>query len=114
MTYIGLIKGPDLICDLRNGERDEKKKRRLHAAYVRVYVGLCAQRRVKDENPLSRLTYPGPIFYNVDEPSSSTLVADVLEQHNGAARETTMRAHFGDVKHVYFNVKVLIHMIKEI
>lgn len=97
VTYIGLTKGPDLICDLRNGG-ERRKKRRLCTRLMYVYVGLCVQRRVKDENPLSRLTYPGPIFYNVDEPSSSTLVADVFWfMSNIITYETTIRAYFKDV-----------------
>lgn len=61
-THKGLT---DLICSLRNGERERRSKKERRFARGCVYAS-CG---VKGENPLSRLTYSGRIFCNVDETS---------------------------------------------
>lgn len=71
-------------------KKTKEKKGRDACTAVCVYARMYA-RGVKDENPLSRLTYLGPIFCNVDEPSRFMLDVDVFvrEQHNGTRDNDT-------------------------
>jgi len=78
--------------DLRPTGQQEEKKGKPARARARA-------RGVKDENPLSRLTYPGRVFCNVD-----AVVAVRLGQHNGTQRNDNTLSSFGDAEHVYLRV----------
>lgn len=106
VTYIRLTKGSDLICDLRDGEKrmkkkkTEKKRDACNAVCVYACMYACG---VKDENPLSRLTYHGLIFCNIDEPSRFKLDVFVRGQHNGTW-DIGIHEHFGNTKYVCLDV----------